>query len=360
MFITPEPQKTWVSWESRLRITLIGLLNKFRRRQAELPIDKVFALYGVFKELGIPLEPPDYTKSMAEVYLNFTLDLIKWHNSLDVLIEVSHPGILGMPSWVPDWSKHYHRVFSGKAAAAGKSSPSFSILLGSGSNNRESNNGANHNPRIITKGTIVDKVAFCTTALQMQGENDKEVGASDDISPLFLDNIKALMQWLLDARQPQFHIDHSNEAISDTLFEIMHSETNYDGVRQARLRQNFADWKSYLTTDSSTAISLDSSKLACAQTLMADDPIYRYHLDRCNTIAGKRVFFTTAEGRLGSGPFSMRTGDAVALLAGFKCPLLLRGKGPNYEVVGVAYIDRIMLGEAWPGIEVDIQQLTLV
>jgi hypothetical protein len=107
----------------------------------------------------------------------------------------------------------------------------------------------------------------------------------------------------------------------------MHSEANYNGEHQAELRQNFNDWESYLMIDSSAAICIDSSKLACARALMANEPIYQYHLNRCNAIAGKRIFFTTAEARLGTGPFSMRTGDVVALLAGFNFLMLLREKG---------------------------------
>ena len=57
--ITPRFPKpvpgTQENWEINLRNKLPEVMNLVRRRQAKLPKDKVFALYGLFQELGIPL-----------------------------------------------------------------------------------------------------------------------------------------------------------------------------------------------------------------------------------------------------------------------------------------------------------------
>jgi hypothetical protein len=81
-----------------------------------------------FRRAWNSLRPPDYTTSMGQVFLEFTCELIRWHECLEILMEASSPGILGMPTWVPDWSRHHHRVFKGYSRAAGDSSPSFDIV----------------------------------------------------------------------------------------------------------------------------------------------------------------------------------------------------------------------------------------
>jgi len=361
MILTPSDiSQERSTWEARLRSSLPSTLNRIRTRKARLPVDKVFALYGVFQELGIPLTPPDYTKSMGEVYLAFTCQLIKWQGSLEILIEASGPGIPGIPSWVPDWSKRYHRVFKGDTTAAGNSSPSFSILEDVQDSKDDNDDNAGHNPRILTKGKVFDRVAFCTPELQEQDEGQLgESGVSDEASSPFHHNVCVLMQWLSLVQQPRFHANPSNDIIIETLVKIMHSETDFSSEDQKILHQNFRDWTTLVTADPPSAVSVDST-LRCARALEAREPIYRYHLDRCNAIADKRIFLTTAEGRLGTGPMSMQTGDVVALLAGFSAPMILRERGLSYEVVGVAYIDKVMQGQAWPETETEIQQLTLV
>jgi hypothetical protein len=58
-FLEPPPIR-YGDWERSLKHKLIFWLNLTRARSAELPSDKVFALYGVLSNLGVPLEPPDY------------------------------------------------------------------------------------------------------------------------------------------------------------------------------------------------------------------------------------------------------------------------------------------------------------
>jgi len=60
------------------------------------------------------------------------------------------------------------------------------------------------------------------------------------------------------------------------------------------------------------------------------------------------VLFLTSHNRLGVTPFGVRRGDAVVLLAGFNCPVILRAcKGGAYTFVGRVAIEGVMKGEAW-------------
>ena len=62
-----------------------------------------------------------------------------------------------------------------------------------------------------------------------------------------------------------------------------------------------------------------------------------------------RIWFSTTQGNVGSGPATMQEGDVVAILFGARVPFILRPE-PNgnsrYHIVGDCYIDGMMDGEA--------------
>lgn len=329
--------------------TLLGVqfLHKTRKRQAAKPVDKIFALYGVFQELGIPVQKPDYSKSVGEVYFEFTCTMIKWYSSLRILVETSGPGLPDTPSWVPDWSRsHYHFILGG-ARAADDSSPRFSFS----SCNRE----------LTSSGSIVDKVTFRTEMLQ-ELNGSPVLGSSAQLDTTLMSqalfNINVLMQWMTAAIQAASN--QKNYPVTDALFATIHSDIDFAVENRAQLRSLFTQWYSVLTADYSTFSTLSPSELACALALSTNYPLNRYHLERCKSIAKCRIFFITSSGYLGTGPPFMRTGDIVSLLAGFHLPIILREEGSYYRVVGTAYVHGLMQGEAWPRDEAKLREITLI
>ncbi|KAK5696949.1 hypothetical protein LTR17_024144 [Elasticomyces elasticus] len=68
---------------------------------------------------------------------------------------------------------------------------------------------------------------------------------------------------------------------------------------------------------------------------------------RTEFCSNRRIFVTTL-GRLGLGPGVMQSGDVVTLLRGVRSPMILRPlSNGRYQLVGEAYVDGIMFGEAW-------------
>jgi hypothetical protein len=96
-----------------LRKSFINVLHQTRRQQATVKKDKVYALYGLLKQLEIELlENPDYDDrySLEDAYRSFTVSIIQWHRSLEILLEASGSWGTVAPSWVPDWSRSYERI----------------------------------------------------------------------------------------------------------------------------------------------------------------------------------------------------------------------------------------------------------
>jgi hypothetical protein len=108
-----KPPKSNPHWDRQLRKSFINVLHQTRRQQATVKKDKVYALYGLLKQLEIELlENPDYDDrhSLEDAYRSFTVSIIQWHRSLEILLEASGPWGTDAPSWVPDWSRAYKRV----------------------------------------------------------------------------------------------------------------------------------------------------------------------------------------------------------------------------------------------------------
>jgi hypothetical protein len=73
-------------------------------------------------------------------------------------------------------------------------------------------------------------------------------------------------------------------------------------------------------------------------------------LPRTMAVCHGRSFFLTQEGKFGLGPHNTRPDDFVAVLLGCRSPLVLRTCSEGgYEVVGEAYCDGFMVGEALLG-----------
>ncbi|KAF8850743.1 HET-domain-containing protein [Acephala macrosclerotiorum] len=380
--ITPEaparPPGTLPPWEVSIRSKLPVIMNKLRSRDAKLAVDKVFALYGIFEELGIPIQRPDYTKSPSQVYTEFTCGLIRWHGSLGFLVETSMPYIAGGPSWVPDWSRTLHRICTGDFKAAGDSQPSFKIVnrnngsgkdgtdgfIGAGTSGQEwTSLDLRQNPKnlpmIATKGVVVDRVDLCFPVFDKEGsihDNEKH-GLTEDNCEALVHNVKNLRALFsrLSASKPDI----------DKLFNITHSESLASEHRSEN-QQLFSAWTTLLMNRLNVLEGFSVLEAAVyIRSALATEGLYEYHLERIAAFAGKRIFFETEYSRLGTGYPALRKGDVVALLSGFRYPMILRtlvdrNEANTYEVVGAAYIEGLMQGESWLGNEEKAVELVLV
>lgn len=71
------------------------------------------------------------------------------------------------------------------------------------------------------------------------------------------------------------------------------------------------------------------------------------YIGEIDSQARSRKPFVTEKGHLGLGPTHLRSGDSVAILGGAAVPFVLRERGDEtYQLIGEAYADRIMDGEA--------------
>ena len=91
--------------------TLLGLRTELLRSRihATDPKDYVYGTLGIQRDMPFA---PNYSMSIAEVYHQAALHVLQEHRSLEILwlcdgcvLDDEPMGTLGLPSWVPDWSR---------------------------------------------------------------------------------------------------------------------------------------------------------------------------------------------------------------------------------------------------------------
>jgi hypothetical protein len=76
-------------------------------RKATDPKDMAFGVYGVLQKFdGIEMLPPDYSRTVGEIYLSFCVRLLPMHR-FSLLRIAAMKTMPGQPSWVPDWSNEF-------------------------------------------------------------------------------------------------------------------------------------------------------------------------------------------------------------------------------------------------------------
>jgi hypothetical protein len=87
----------------------LTLLHTTRNCEATDPKDKIFAILGLVDRRTRSQVPVDYSRSIVDIYTNVATAVIAERKSLDIIQYGCGNGsvsqLMGLPSWVPDWSK---------------------------------------------------------------------------------------------------------------------------------------------------------------------------------------------------------------------------------------------------------------
>jgi hypothetical protein len=334
-----------------LIITVLGL-------KASDPRDKIYGLLGLaadrdqLKEFGVQ---PDYSKSCQEVYISVTSSILR-QGHVSVLSLNSFPKTqIGLPSWVPDWSRPLEISLQGTGIDHMTLEPEYKA---SGS--------------LLPRSPLFNRVG-ATTSVSVSGfiyDELHDIGATwaefyplqNTISDPFVAAKKLLAELvrlsILRGEVYKTLKERICGAARTATAEIGYDETG----RWARIGN-----RRYNTAASLLTIQVnddpDETRLLSSELLaliMSDGVQTAFDLldaaKFCGEIDAKargRKPFVTKKGHLGLGLDHVEPGDAVAVLIGSQVPFVLRKSvGGRYKIVGEAYVDGIMDGEAVVGREI--------
>ncbi|CZR62733.1 related to heterokaryon incompatibility protein het-6 [Phialocephala subalpina] len=301
--------------------SLLELLWKHHYKFSTDPLDKVYALVGISSSretFGLL----DYGRSIQDTYVHTAKHIISTSKTLDVICVKEHDGnIDGLPTWVPDWTRFeakypviglHHRRPPYAAAGGAVADASFS----------ESGYG------LRITGFIIDAVK--DRGIPFHLENDPP-------SNILL-ALGACQQWW-------------------TIFLKAYDDNPASQKRFLRVACG-GDWAPIYDIHSPARVTLlfDLINAPMPEQIESEEPAPKSELlgneqrqvifSASRLMHGKRLVLSSSKIAC-LAPWDTEDGDLICILLGCSFPVILRPRDDHYLLVGEAYVDGIMYGEAF-------------
>jgi hypothetical protein len=308
--------------------SLFDLLLSHKSKMASEPKDKVFALVGISSSKE-SFGPIDYTMSVRQVYTHTAKHIIQTSGRLDVICaKQQNFNHHDLPTWVPDWTRPLQKQ-NPTIVGLHHSTQDF-LASGATSSNVKF---VGDEDVLITSGITIDKVQ------RLGYKFKRRLYPGEDIS----DILRTLHGW----------------------WSIIASDKGHSIDEQAAFCRliscgNWAsdDTEPYATRMKSIAKAI-SKEYSSLKFPLSSYPI-REELDEKDTVAAlipvsfmmnRRRSIISTTGIVGLVPIECAKDDLICVLPGCRFPVILRPQGNHHILIGEAYVDGFMFGEAIRGAE---------
>lgn len=336
-----------------LRLTCVGSVNLKRHGphnlESTVPYDKIFALLGLAsdrEELKRKGVYPDYSKSHQEVYTSTTAVLLQ-QGHLSILSYVQYPKVQkSLPSWVPDWSRSItnplqipnddHMTMEPKFYASGKTIQT---------------------PNMVVNGRSLSFDGYVYDKIYKVGQFPRRLSSNE--VPI-LETFSWPGEWLIEILRLTYQSKHNFSTFEERLRAVARSSTGGTAfLRTARLSRagdSRFDEAAFLLQNGINNIK-DKYIKSEAQRFLANEGLKQrlrhmnmLYLHLSKEIIGrspKRLPFITSKGHVCVSTDNIQEGDCVTIIRGAEVPYILRLQPTGaYQLIGEAYVDGIMDGEA--------------
>lgn len=289
------------------------LLRIFRECETTDPRDKIYSLLGLADDLTIAAPKPDYNQSEENVFSSYARYLIQQQHqtSLDILIDagIARGSTLILGTWVPRWDESQQPPLLRPPIyfdASGSKKSTFSY----GSNSS-----------LLVRGVLYDKVG--------------QVEPPDDGSWYTWESrVSNLVQ-----RSPRF------------------SAESYAKALVADFWGHGLEFLSNFSKDSWTFTSLYEHAVA-GQDIRQE---VQQYMPMSRNVTETHDFVLTRNDNIGWVPRCTEEGDLICLVFGARMPLVIREiEHRKYILIGAAYIEGIMNGEAFEGTNLEEEDIMLL
>lgn len=374
-------------------VALSTFLAEARFSRATDCKDKILALYGLLLEAGVNLPAVAYRNSVASIYRDAAIAIIRSTGSLRILELVDGLGSTpSLPSWVPDWSSSKHSIGLFADSRVGKvcSRPIYSF--------------AQDENMLELRGIVIDKIAVCAGCYMHPDERlgDPEHYSSWTKNPpltdpfwrgildrnprhhstiLHLWNLKVLQQYvqmiLGDGESPATASEHAISLLYNTLLARTNEAEEYQMHARAWFQQLCSDhyessveqdphWGWVAARIQTMHEPMDHELHRQLQQLLeykkilllSSNAIQRY-FHQCVGQVRYQKLFRTVRGQIGMASWPAETGDEIWLCSGLRVPLVIRPSDGGCRLIGQAYLEGHMHSEGWPQDEEQLRKVTL-
>lgn len=341
--------------QSGERFSLSTLLHLFRKFEATLLKDKIYALWGLANDSG-PEELDiriDYGVGDAELYRVVCLKILRRQRHLDLLSVPRADGdskLTALPSWVPDWSIG---DFGGSLRMPGSTGEALWDFEATPKDGEKVLEISEDGMAIGLSGHVLDTVIEVGEIHSHHTEGDLSMFGRLARIPK---EQAVLNRWeKIGKSRSGNEYFATGEDLLDVYWQILIAGQTTDG--HATIRDEFHRWDGVRSLFRPGWQQLRAwgsliSKLPRLYSNMstAGDEVAKIMRFRERmTAATNRRFFRTEAGYLGIGPQLLRKGDKIVLVKGGMVPLVLRlpVAQARWELIGDAYVHGVMTGAAF-------------
>jgi len=307
------------------------------------PRDAIFAKLGLARDsvdLGLF---PDYTKDTKEVFIQASKALLEagYVGLLTLCGEQNSTLTSDLPSFVPDWSAQSDTAMTHMLGLAGISTP---MCYSASGGLMPTIKFDEENPlQFRTEAYFVDTVKHLGETC-LPGEGLELLRTSD---PEFIGRkMEEVCQWVHGLLT--FVLKHYGEEYYDAILMRV-------SICDAQLTSGSGAGVEYRRASPATVHAYRMFKMLLE--MIEKDPTYtfaslpliatQYAWNVVRLSAGRRPFIT-ATNFMGMGPSSTQEEDQVAIILGLDVPMILRKQDDGtYKIVGHAYVDQLMDGDAF-------------
>jgi hypothetical protein len=318
------------------------LLNSGRRYVTREPVDKVYGLLGIMKEDIKQVIVADYSKEARDQYWRLYLSVGKLMielGYLDILMfaETSEKH-LQLPSWAPDWSNQQYTA---------SLSPHFHAGICPENDFRQREVLVTGSNKIRLRGFQLGTIIGMSDLRWMKYEDDETYeGPSgsasqtlemiDEAFTLYQENCNDVEDILLE-RFSRTLVADSMYMLGTTTGTSGNYKYSQDPLEDYKyLRDYLLEWKGEGT------LELSQYHVAKHVAVYAENLPITWR---------NRSFFVTDSGRIGLCSRSCEPGDVVCIFLSLKHTYTVRKRSEEatFELIGAAYTDGVMYGEALEG-----------
>lgn len=296
--------------------------------------DKIYGVLGLAPDFRVAQITPNYNDALSLVYMDATFKMIKNYGSLVLLglAEFWRAEDSITPTWVPDWTAKrsdgvsaflIRRVLlSLKSRACGHQAISAELL---------------GNSTLKLRGVLFDRVR--ETSLACSGPSEAVVGASQ----------------LPNAMESNIH-ERLRKVAGVDAWRRCHRSYIAGGMREDAYWRSLEHEIAIATSEGECHFKREDIRKRRGRNEIAKrQKLHDLGLNIWNPAGlydgSGRPLIATDKGYIGIGPTRSKPGDTIYILAGGRCPVVLRplpsaSRRNTFQLVGMAYIDGIMDGEA--------------
>lgn len=356
--------RSWDDLSYIAKKTDFSLINSISSFESSLPHDKIYAIYSIIRASGIHIPPPDYGKSIAQVFEDVSTSYIRDRRKLHILMAMlPSPDTDTFPSWVPDWQTYIVKSpFETDMAGMFGGIDRWNSYSASGSS-RHTFVDSSSPGSLVVRAKHLGRLTSRRAALPMDSQNFMDFGKFRNFNYV-------CQHWCREvAALPSYPTGEDPRYAAYMTFTPISITSNFS--------EDFILWFDAMLYPDCSWVSkelldaefnkggtnmTDIIEFICSRNWQSTRTMLRitYGAQGDINMAANYALFFLDNGYIVMAYHTCQEDDQVYLLAGSDWPFILRPKGDAFRIVAPAFIHGVMKGELWPEDESELDQITLV